>query len=97
MERLSDVAAQGRECVAGFPGIGPSVMTELDTLLERFGLTWNPRPRPFARRTDKNKHPLLKLWDKEREWSDQLDKDAQLWSGIVRRVGEIELLERRLA
>jgi hypothetical protein len=90
LERLSDVAAQGRECVARFPGVGPSVMAELDTLLARFGLTWNPRPRPFAWRTSENKHPLLKLWDKDRELSEQQDQRAQYWSTIVRRVAEME-------
>jgi hypothetical protein len=90
MERLSDVAAQGRECVSRFPGIGPGVMAELDTILARFGIAWNPRPRPFAYRTDENRHPLLKLWDKDREWSERQDSNAQFWSDIVRRVGQIE-------
>jgi hypothetical protein len=90
LERLSDVAAQGRECVARFPGVGPGAMTELDTLLVRFGLTWNPRPRPFGYRTDKNKHPLLKLWDKDRELREQQETRSQFWSAIVRSVGKME-------
>jgi hypothetical protein len=90
LERLSDIAAQGRECVARFPKIGPGVMAELDTVLASFGIAWNPRPRPFAYRTDENKHPLLKMWDQGREWREQQDNDAQHWSNIVRRVAEIE-------
>jgi len=90
MERLSEVAAQGRECVARFKGIGPRAMTELDALLTRFGLTWNPRPRPFAMRTKENQHPLLKSWDADRERSKQEEKRSQYWSDIVRRVAEIE-------
>ena len=59
LDRLGEVAAQGRECVAHFPGIGPGIKTELDKLLDQFGLTWNPRPRRFVVRTEKNMHPVM--------------------------------------
>lgn len=90
MERLSEVAAQGRECVARFKGIGPRAMAELDALLTRFGLTWNPRPRPFAMRTKESQHPLLKSWDADRERSKQDEQRSQYWSAIVRQVEKIE-------
>jgi hypothetical protein len=90
LERLSDVAAQGRECVERFPRFGPGVIAELDTILASFGLTWNPRPRPFSMRTKENQHPLLKSWDNDRERSKQDDQRSQFWNAIVRQVGEIE-------
>jgi hypothetical protein len=90
MERLSDIAAQGRECVARFPKIGPGVMAELDMVMARFGIAWNPRPRPFAYRTDKNRHPLMKLWDEQREQSKREDQRDQHWNSILRRVAEME-------
>jgi hypothetical protein len=90
MERLSDIAAQGRECIAQLPKVGPGVMAELDTVLARFGIAWNPRPRPFAYRTDKNMHPLMKLWADQRQQGEQREQREGYWMDIVRRVDDIE-------
>jgi hypothetical protein len=90
MERLSDIAAQGRECVARFPGVGPGVMAELDTILASFGIVWNPRPRPFAYRTKENRHPLMKSWDDDRRRAEQEEKRSEYWHDILGRVAQIE-------
>jgi hypothetical protein len=47
-------------------------------------------PCSFGYRTDKNRHPLLRLWDKDREQSEQQDKRSENWSDVVRRVCDIE-------
>lgn len=44
----SDIAAQGRECVAWFPKLGPGVMAELDMVLARFGVAWKSPSRSRA-------------------------------------------------
>jgi hypothetical protein len=92
-ERLSDVAAQGRKFVARFPGIGGAAsksMAELDTMLASFGIAWNPRPRPFAWRDDKNRHPSVEANECDRAQIEQDAKRSEYWAAIVRRVAEME-------
>ena len=53
-------------------------------------MAWKPRPRQFAYRTYKNKHPLIRAWDDERKRSDQQAIKDGFWQNMVRRVAEIE-------
>jgi hypothetical protein len=94
LARVSDVAAQGRECVACFQGTGGAgskTMAELDALLARFGLTWNPRPRPFAWRTDENLHPsIAQMREQQAEQKRQAAQDSRIDNNAFYQIGRLQ-------
>ena len=62
-ERLSEVAAVGRSYVMGIPGIGSKRIAELDSVLERFGMAWNPNAHPLKRRPPRRSEPAPSSYD----------------------------------